>query len=225
MKYFLLILLASCSVLPPPAPQAPSPTPSPVPAPAPSCEVLPGVEDTVQLGKIKLPATGKFFTESHLVTPEDGFGSGWPKTGTQNIDAHLKRSCEQIKKAGMKVKDDCSDVYTGHWSKVYTGSEGSGDIGNGARRIKPTVDCEPWIANMYWTRASFPPAYTRYLICTKSKSRCVVACLGLEVGPGLKRFAGAQTELIRYLNDGDTFVIHGRLKNQGLSFGPIACHE
>lgn len=238
----ILSFLSACATPRPPAPHAeeppaavlpapepsplpspsPTPNPAPVPKPQPDCSVLPGSEDTVQLGKIALPATGKFYLESHLVQPGDKMPPGrtWPPTGTYGIPEHLKASYEAARRVWIGPMPSIETLYADHWSRVWTGSEGGGDIGNGARRIKPTIDCEPWIFNLYWKASSFPPPYTRYLICKGNK--CVAACGGMEVGPGLRRFAGAQTELIKYLG-GDTFTIRGRMKNQSTPFGPIKC--
>lgn len=171
-------------------------------------------------GDIKLPAQGPLVLESHLATDQDKFAKGWPTNGSEGIAAHLSRSCAELKRLGLKVSEDCAEVYSNRYVKVWTPSEG-GNIGQGSTSVKPSVACETWVMNMYWKKK--PPMGTRFMI--EANGKRVIACAGFETGPNSAKFiGGAQGEVFWYLGiSNQTPVKMGRIDDQTLPYGPLEC--
>lgn len=194
---------------------APRSLPSTIPLPAKvNCELV-GEKLVLANQTVTLPATGQFVLESHLLTKEDG--AGWPTTITDRIDTHLKRSCEALKMA------DCKAIYSSTYHRQWTPAEG-GRIGQGSvGELRPTVLEEMWSGNMMWTGKNKPKPGTRFLAQANGKSVAVV--MGFETGPKDKKWLGGlQGEVLWALKaTSKTAIRFGRLKDQGVTPGPVDC--
>lgn len=189
-------------------------------AEASKCEV---VEETLKLTNqtVTLPVEGRMVLESHLATKEDTFpGRSFPNSIHEGILDHMNRSCERLKKFGVK---NCLDVYAASYHRQWTppefGLAGQGSIGN----RKPTVDEEMWLGNMYWTRENKPAPGTKFLASRGDRS--VVVVMGYETGPRDPKFIGGlQGEAMWWLRATNADPVRlGRLKDQSVPPGPITC--
>lgn len=171
----------------------------------------------------KLPKMGKFVLESHLATKSDTFPAGrlFPQSVSEGILDHMNRSCEYLKKLGVK---NCLDVFSTKYHRAWTppesGKAGQGSVGN----LKPTVEEEMWSGNLYWTSANKPKPGTKFL--ASRGGRHVVVVMGYETGPRDPSFLGGlQGEVMWWLqaNNSHTDIQLGRLKDQTLPPGPVIC--
>lgn len=211
---------------PPPSP-LPTPTPTPMPPPPPTggnCATEPYAVVTTNQGTVNLPATGKFVLESHLATTVDTFPNGrlFPKTTSENIQAHLSASCIELKTIDTGI--ECSSVYSTSYQKVWTPKEGGGVAGQGSvGDLKPSLREEMFTVNMMWKTS--PKPGTRMLATYKDKNVVVIA--GYETGPGeAKYLGGMQGEVFYFLGVKDnesTAVTLSKLKDQTATPGPIIC--
>lgn len=187
-----------------------------------NCEM---VKTQVELrqGKKQLPTIGTFITESHYATTTEVFnGRKFPNTLTENIDAHLTRSCNMLKHVyGLDVV--CADLYKNSWARKWTPAE-HGLMGQAARgNIKPTPEMELWQGNLLFK--TLPKHGTKYLVRNPKSGRTIVASFGTEVGPPASvAFGGLTVEAMWYLKaiNGNSLEV-GELKDQTLNYGPIVC--
>jgi hypothetical protein len=161
---------------------------------------------------LPMPATGPVVHEAHLVTVDDGYGTGandpWPQTITENIDDHYALS-----------QDDTGFVM--HRDTSWCPQEGC-DYGQAAYGAKLPVEDEAWYICMYWS--SRPDPGTR-MIVSDGSGRSLVAAAGYETGPGdLSNVAGVVEEVHHYFGTGhgDTLTV-GFAVDQTLPLGPILC--
>lgn len=238
-KYALLILLlAGCTVPmvdvpvePKPTPSAlPSPIlPSPIPSPVIVLSNCDEVKEKMKLrhGEIDLPASGKFVEESHYATKDETFGVEkrlFPKEGREEIERHLKRSCELLFNL-YKIGDNlnCSEIYKNSWERCWTPSE-NGKVGQGARGdFKPDPVSELWQGNMMFASGQLPKLGTKYIVTNPSNGKKVVINMGYEIGPGDKSFLGGVTTEVHYVlkAQNSTILKLGKAADQSLPYGPI----
>jgi hypothetical protein len=174
--------------------------------------------------KITPPATGRFAMEPHLVAREDVFGKeSFPKTVTEGIEPHLRRSCAKLQPLG--ARPDCSDVYLSPELQQFMPGNDDAAIGQGAKGThKPSADEEMWLIDMAFAPGHRARAGQRWLVSANGRS--VVAVVGYEARPLLWKFlGGAPAELHWYLgSDEDSQItLLGPLKDQSLAPGPIVC--
>lgn len=203
---------------------APTPTPTPV-AKVNPCELAPY---SVKLGNkewqkdIDLPATGKWVLESSLSTKEDLFPEGrlFPKDNFENIQAHLNRSCIELKKMGLGCNIH-SNKYVKQWTPPEGGKAGQGATGN----LKPSVVEEMMTCNMMFRSGSKPKPGTKFLMTREGVS--TVINMGYEVGPRSKDWlGGCQGEVFEALGGSSNRTISiGYLKDQKVPYGPIKCNN
>lgn len=217
MRYLLMIFLVGCGSVEI-KPTIPDVTVNPF-----KCETVEGVVKRSYKGskgawsdEVKLPATGSWFTESHISVKGEKFaGKNFPSSLTENIDAHLTASCGAL-------KIPCDKLFTNKWMRQWTPPE-NGKAGQGTRgETKPSAEEERFIFNMMF--ASQPKMGEKWLMSNGDKYVVVVG--GYEVGPGDKtRLGGVQPEAAYFLGikSGDKATIHGPLVDQTLKPGPIEC--
>lgn len=159
---------------------------------------------------LEMPATGPVVLEAHLVTVDDGFGSGWPTTQEQGLTDHYATS--QATTGFVMWRDE-------PWAPQESCQYGQGSYGG-----KLPVEDEGWYVNMYWADA--PDPGTR-MILRGADGRAVVVAAGYETGPGdLSNIGGTTEEVHRYLGTVHESVLTlGFAVDQGLPLGPIACEE
>jgi hypothetical protein len=161
---------------------------------------------------LQMPATGPVVLEAHMVTVDDGYGSGandpWPGTITEGVEDHYQLSQDTT---GFVMYRDQS----------WCPQEGC-EYGQGATGAKVPVDDEAWYVCMYWQ--SRPDPGTR-MILMNGEGRAVVAAAGYETGPGdLSNVAGATEEIHRYLGTGhQSQLTVGFAVDPNLPLGPIDC--
>lgn len=202
---------------------APTPLPTPV-AKVNPCELAPY---TMKLGNSKwqkdvvLPVSGKWVLESSLATKEDVFPDNrlFPKDSFELIQAHLDRSCVEMKKMGFKSCDIHQNYYVKQWTPPEGGKAGQAATGN----LRPSVVEELMTCNMMWRSGAKPKPGTKFLITRGSFS--VVICMGYEVGPGSEDWlGGCQGEVFSALGGtSDRVMKIGYLKDQTLPYGPVKC--
>lgn len=147
---------------------------------------------------------------------------------TDRMKEHLARSCGLLRTkyaAFFPALDDkCSQIYKRGGDLQWTPPEPI--TGQGARPYT-SQECELWTGNMFFTKASFPAPNTKFLLVSAKLKKAVVLCIGQELGPGSRLFAGgASTESLRYLEAGHGSVLTlGRAVDQKIPFGPIECGE
>lgn len=182
-----------------------------------NCQTLISVED-LQNRDVQLPAIGKLVNEDHHTTR----GMGTPKSTTDGINNHLIASCGKL---NLPTAKDCSDVYKVSYQKRWTPAENGGRIGDGAISLKPTLEEEIWLFNMYWSAKKRPPPGYKYLVTNPANGRSVVVSGGYEVGPASSYFLGGiSTEGHYYLKaNNETLLRVARLKDQSTKLGPITC--
>ena len=161
---------------------------------------------------LQMPATGPVVHEAHLVTIDDGYGTGandpWPQTITEGIGDHYALS-----------QDDTGFVMYRETS--WCPQEGC-DYGQAAYGAKLPVEDEAWYICMYWS--SRPAPGTR-MIVSDGSGRALVAAAGYETGPGdLSNVAGVVEEIHHYFGTGhgDSLTV-GFAVDQTLPLGPILC--
>lgn len=254
MKWLLIVSMLffiSCKEeeVKPETPSAPAQTEEPVIVESPHTSIPPVASETVEAiaskkcdmkieslvicadGKckepktIKLPITGKVVLESHLATKEDSFSGGrlFPNSSSEGIDSHLKKSCEALTK--LIPKADCKKAYENKYVKVWTPPE-NGKAGQGSRGdMKPSLLEEMFTCNMMWAKSSRPKAGEKWLATYQGKS--VVVVMGYETGPGdtARWVGGCQGEVFYALGaPHQTTLTLGRLTDQSLNIGPVACN-
>lgn len=175
-----------------------------------SCAMQTGTLDRVgdDGTPLAMPATGPVVLEAHLVTVDDGFGSGWPSYQDEGIGEHYALS--QAETGFVMARD-----------QLWCPQEGC-EYGQGAYGSKVPVEDEAWYVCMYWR--SRPAPGTRMII-QRADGRAVVAAAGYETGPGdLSNVAGAVEEIHRYLGTGhgSTLTV-GFAVDPSLPLGPILC--
>ena len=184
-----------------------------------NCQTLISVED-LQNRDVQLPAIGRLANEDHHTTR----GMATPRTTTDGIANHLAASCGKL---NLPTANDCSDVYKVSYQKRWTPAEGGGRIGDGVTKLKPTLEEEIWLFNMYWSAKKRPAPGYKYLVTNPANGRSVVVSGGYEVGPASSYFLGGiSTEGHYYLKaNNETKLRVARLKNQATKLGPIDCEE
>jgi len=161
---------------------------------------------------LQMPATGPVVLEAHLVTVEDGYGTGsndpWPSSITEGIEDHYELSQDAT---GFVLYRDQS------WCP-----QESCEYGQGAYAAKVPVEDEAWYICMYWSDR--PDPGTR-MIVMNDDGRAVVAAAGYETGPGdLSNVAGVTEEVHHYLGTGHHSILTvGFAVDQTLPLGPIIC--
>jgi hypothetical protein len=177
---------------------------------------------TSNQGAIELPASGRFVLESHLATTSDTFSDGrlFPKSTTENIQAHLNNSYRELRKIQAGI--DSSSVYTTRYHKEWTppenGKAGQGCVGN----TKPSIREEMFSGNMMWMAGKKPVPGTKFL--ASYKGRHVVFVMGYECGPrNPKWLGGLQGEVFYFLGASEKSIITiTKCKDQSLLPGPVA---
>jgi len=186
------------------------------------CAIRETTEEMVY-GDREFPRSGHLYTESHLATQLDVFEDGrlFPSSKTENIEAHIQRSCAVIEDLWPAV--DCDKVYRKKWDRQWTPPE-NGLAGQGARgNERPSVLMEAFTFNMFWKKA--PKPGTRYLL--SHGEHTVVAVAGFEIGPADESILGGmQPEVAYFLRaDNEDKVRVARLKDQTLPLGPVKCKK
>lgn len=177
---------------------------------------------------VTLPKQGKFVEESHYATKQDHFpgnnNPNFPKSATEGIDQHLRRSAQLYQK--YDPSSDVDTLYQTNWQTVWTppegGLHGQGSVGN----LKPTVAEEMWLMTMMWASANEKPSPgTKFLISAKNRQVVVVA--GYETGPGSQEFLGGVTrEVHAWLGTNSHSSLEIRyLKDQSVPIGPVEVTE
>ena len=182
--------------------------------PAGDCTMEQGWMDRVGDGgsPLQMPATGPVVMEAHLVTVDDGYGTGandpWPGSITEGIEDHYELSQDAT---GFVLYRDQS------WCPQESCSYGQGAYG-----AKVPVADEAWYVCMYWSDR--PDPGTR-MIVMNGDGRAIVAAAGYETGPGdLSNVAGATEEVHHYLDTGHQSTLTvGFAVDQTLPLGPITC--
>ncbi len=161
---------------------------------------------------LQMPATGPVVHEAHLVTVDDGYGTGandpWPQSITESIEDHYAMS-------------QAATGYVAYRDTSWCPQEGC-EYGQAAYGSKLPVLDEAWYICMYWS--SRPDPGTR-MIVMDGDGRAVVAAAGYETGPGdLSNVAGVVEEIHHYMGTGhgDTLTV-GFAVDQTLPLGPIVC--
>jgi hypothetical protein len=160
---------------------------------------------------LRTPTTGRVAKEAHLVTVDDGFGSGWPTSFTDGIEAHHARSQQA---SGYVMSR------TEPWAPA---GEGGSRYGQGSTGNKVPVLDEAWYVNMYWRVKPAPG--TRMIVRNPATGRAAVAAAGWETGPGdITYIGGAAEEIHHHLgtSHGGTLEF-GFAANASLPLGPITC--
>lgn len=176
-----------------------------------SCD--PGLDCYEDAGELYLrtPALGPVVLEAHLVTVDDGFGSGWPTSFTDSIVDHYA-----VSEAATGFVADRNQP----WAPA---GEGGSEYGQGSTGVKLPVLDEAWYVNMYWKPR--PPGGTRVLVYDPATGEAVVASGGYETGPGSNESIGGAVEEI-HLALGTTHqdrLVMGFLADNQLPLGPIDC--
>lgn len=198
----------------------PATTPEPVPVPTGSCETEAYTAKLANQSDKVLPATGKFVLESHLASTADAFsGRAFPRSNTENIQAHLTNSCLILKMISKDVP--CASVYNTKYHKEWTppegGKAGQGSVGD----LKPALREEMFGMNMMWKTKPAPG--TKFLASYNGKNVVVVA--GYETGPrDAALLGGFQGEVFYFLGASSSSQITlAKLKDQAAAPGPISC--
>lgn len=173
---------------------------------------------TTNQGVVKLPKVGFLVEESHYLTKEDLQISGYPRTSKEGIEEHLTRSCDFL-------RAPCSELYRQSWEKVWTPSEGGGNIGGNARSVRPTMIQELFQGNMMFSKDSFPKPGEKWLVKNHFTGKAVVVSMGYEIGPGSKKYLGGISVEAHYFlgSNNESELEFGKLKNQEIDYGPIKC--
>jgi len=160
---------------------------------------------------LQLPTTGPVVKEAHLVTVDDGFGSSWPSSYTDDIDDHYA----------------LSEAATGYvmsrtepWAPA---GEGGSEYGQSATAAPLPVLDEAWYITMYWKDR--PDKGTRMIVRNPANGRAVVASAGWETGPGSNEaVAGVSEEIHHYLGTTHLDDLEvGFAVDQGQALGPVVC--
>ena len=158
---------------------------------------LPSEQKTYEVklrwGKVKLPAKGRFVTESHYLTEEDWQLLGrYPKKQTEFVDNHMDYSLKLLAERGLIKMEDMKKlshvIYNDPWDREYTPSEGGGNIGGAARKPFNNAWDEMWAANMLFSDIKSIPVGSKFKLTFNGKS--VIVNMGLEVGPLDKKYLG-----------------------------------
>lgn len=182
-----------------------------------NCQTLINVEG-LQNRELQLPAMGRLVNEDHHATR----GMSTPRSATDGISNHLTASCGKL---NLPTAKDCSGVYKASYQKRWTPAEGGGRVGDGVTKLKPTLEEEIWLFNMYWTSKNRPAPGYKYLVSNPANGRSVVVSGGYEVGPNSTYFIGGlSTEGHYYLkSNNETSLRVARLVDQSTKLGPITC--
>jgi len=170
--------------------------------------------------ELKLPASGKWFVESHLATSGEKFaGRSFPNSTTELIEKHLDDSA-----AIMGVAKDTLYPAKWGWVRTWTPPEG-GKAGQGSRgELKPSALEEMFVFNMMFAPGTQPPAGQKWLISVGDVHVVVVG--GYEIGPSAQdRMGGLQVEAAYLLgiHSGGSAKLHGPLVDQSLKPGKVSC--
>jgi hypothetical protein len=174
------------------------------------------VEDCYESGSetyLQLPTMGPVVKEAHLVTVADDFGSGWPQSFTDGIDAHY---------AGSEAVSGYAMERTEPWAPA---GEGGSEYGQSATSTPLPVLDEAWYITMYWKDR--PAKGTRMIVRNPANGRAVVASAGWETGPGSNTaVAGVSEEIHDYLGTGhlDDLEI-GFAADAAAPLGPVVCGD
>ncbi|MCO4774051.1 MAG: hypothetical protein KDA24_28720, partial [Deltaproteobacteria bacterium] len=158
-------------------------------------------------GPLTMPATGPVVKEAHLVTDEEGYGSGWPSSINAGMTEHYDLSQGN---SGLVMRR------TQSWAPQESSQYGQGSTG-----AKLPVEDEAWYVNMLW--ANRPAGGTRMII--QANGRTVVASGGYETGPFAgDHIAGVTEEVHFYLGTGHlSEMTVGFAVDEDLPLGPIDC--
>jgi len=156
---------------------------------------------------LAMPATGPVVREAHLVTTDDGYGSGWPSSLSAGMTAHYDLSQGT---SGLVMRRTAS------WAP-----QESSQFGQGSTGAKLPVEDEAWYVNMLW--ADRPAPGTRMIVSANGRS--VVASGGYETGPfNGDHVAGVTEEIHFYLGTGHlSDMTVGFAVDEDLPLGPIDC--
>jgi hypothetical protein len=176
-----------------------------------SCD--PGLDCYETAGEfyLRTPALGPVVKEAHLVTVDDGFGSGWPTSFTDGIVDHYALS--EAATGFVAARDQ-------PWAPA---GEGGSEYGQGSTGAKVPVIDEAWYVNMYWNPR--PPGGTRVLVYDPATGDAVVASGGYETGPGSNESIGGAVEEIHLAlgTEHHDRLVMGFLADNQLPLGPIDC--
>lgn len=183
-----------------------------------NCDYEKTMVKTTNQGTFSLPRVGLLVEESHYLSKEDVHIESYPSTITSGIEEHLARSC-----AFLKVP--CSAIYRQSWEKVWTPSEGGGNIGGNARAIRPTMIQELFQGNMMFAKGYLPKPGEKWLVRNHFTGKAVVVSMGYEIGPGSRKFLGGISIESHYFlgSNNETELEFGKLKDQEMQYGPANC--
>ena len=164
-----------------------------------------------------MPITASTATEAHLVTDYQRQKHGndwWPSSTTDSSLAEHKARTDELFGEGT--------AYGNEYCPAEGGHVGSGSTGNSVPE-----KAEAWYFNMYWAKSYRPERGAKYLIVEPRTGKTVVGAGGYETGPGsCDRMGGAVYEIQHYFgtSHGATLTF-GKMRDQGLDYGPVDCNQ
>lgn len=170
---------------------------------------------------LTLPASGKFFCESHYANRSETFaGRLFPANVHEGIEAHLDRS-RVILKESYGLEPDVK-LYDNPWEREWTPPEG-GKAGQTARGdTKPTEKEELWQGNMMFAPGTIPKIGSRFVIRNPITKRACVIQMGYEVGPRDERLLGGVTPEVQwYLGANNSTVLELHKVDDSTPLGPV----